>query len=139
MDHLSQSRRSWNMSRIRGRDTKPELAVRSALHRMGYRFRLHRADLPGKPDIILPKFKTVLFVHGCYWHRHSRCKLASMPKSRQKFWREKFTETVRRDRKNKAALKRLGWRVGIIWECQIRDKNRLSDRLSKHFSTPTPP
>ncbi|MBU1162905.1 MAG: DNA mismatch endonuclease Vsr, partial [Proteobacteria bacterium] len=87
MDIISKEKRSWNMSRIRGKDTKPEIIVRSMLHRMGYRFRLHRKDLPGKPDIVLPKYKTVIFVHGCFWHRHKGCKYAYTPKSRVKFWK----------------------------------------------------
>ena len=94
MDLLSQERRSWNMSRIRGKDTMPERLVRSLLHRMGYRFRLHRQDLPGRPDIVLPGRRTVVLVHGCYWHRHDGCRLAYTPKSNQTFWNSKFRENV---------------------------------------------
>ena len=100
-DILSKERRSWNMSRIRGSDTKPELLVRSLLHRMGYRFRLHRKDLPGRPDIVLPKYRTVIFVHGCFWHRHKGCKYAYTPKSRTDFWQNKFQGTVERDKRNR--------------------------------------
>ena len=121
------------MSRIRGKDTRPELAVRSALHQMGYRFRLHRKDLPGKPDIILPRFKTAVFVHGCYWHRHPRCKLAYIPKTRIDFWKKKFSENVRRDKRNKSALEKLNWRVIVIWECETQNRDHLSDRLRKDF------
>lgn len=119
VDRLTKEKRSWNMSRIRGKNTKPELIVRSMLHRMGYRFRLHREDLPGKPDIVLPKYKTVIFVHGCFWHRHKKCKYAYNPKSRKTFWQKKFNENVKRDRKRQNELKRLGWRVIVIWECQV--------------------
>ena len=132
-DRITPERRSWNMSRIRGKDTRPELAVRSALHRMGYRFRLHRKDLPGKPDIVLPRYKTAVFVHGCFWHRHPRCRLAYVPKTRTDFWTEKFSENVRRDRKNKSALKKLDWRVIVIWECETKNKDHLSDHLRRCF------
>jgi len=105
------------MSRIRSRDTGPELLVRSALHRAGYRFRLHRKDLPGRPDIVLPKYHTVVFVHGCFWHRHKGCKLAYTPKSRVAFWKKKFQSNVDRDRRKARALRQLGWHVITIWEC----------------------
>lgn len=117
-DSLSPERRSWNMSRIRGSDTQPEMQVRSALHRAGFRFRLHRKDLPGRPDIVLPKYNTVVFVHGCFWHRHPGCKLAYEPKSRTLFWNEKFRRNVERDLRNANELRRLGWRVVTVWECQ---------------------
>lgn len=118
VDTLSRERRSWNMSRIRGKNTQPELTVRSALHRAGYRFRLHRKDLPGRPDIVLPKYRTVVFVHGCFWHRHRGCKFAYAPKSRVDFWNEKFRSNVERDRRNASELRRLAWRVITVWECQ---------------------
>jgi DNA mismatch endonuclease (patch repair protein) len=124
-DRISKEHRSWNMSRIRGKDTKPELAVRSMLHRMGYRFRLHVKDLPGKPDIVLPKYRTVIFVHGCFWHRHPRCKYAYAPKSRARFWRWKLDENVNRDRKARRALRVLGWRVLTVWECEAYCTERL--------------
>jgi DNA mismatch endonuclease (patch repair protein) len=119
------------MSRIRGKDTKPEKLVRSLLHRMGYRFRLHRRDLPGTPDIVLPKYKTVLFVHGCFWHRHKSCKYAYTPKSRVEFWQEKFRSNVDRDKKARRALKQNGWQVVVIWECQTKDLDRLASRLDR--------
>jgi DNA mismatch endonuclease (patch repair protein) len=118
-DRLSRERRSWNMSRIRGKDTAPELLVRSALHRAGYRFRLHRKDLPGRPDVVLPKYRTVVFVHGCFWHRHKRCRFAYTPKSRVAFWQEKFRRNVERDRRKALALRRLGWKVVTVWECEV--------------------
>ena len=129
VDSLTKEKRSWNMSRIKSRDTKPELIVRSLLHRMGYRFRLHKKDLSGKPDIVLPKYKTVIFVHGCYWHRHPGCKYAYNPKSKKDFWQNKFNQNVKRDKINQAQLKEMGWKVIIVWECELRDL----DRLCKHF------
>lgn len=138
MDTLSRERRSWNMSRIRGRNTKPELVVRSILHRLGYRFRLHRRDLPGRPDIILPKHKTVILVHGCFWHRHSRCKYAYTPKSNLPFWQEKFASNIERDRVAVHRLRKLGWRVVVVWECQTAATERLAKRLDKALSWRAP-
>lgn len=129
MDRLTPSRRSWNMSRIRARDTAPEHAVRSALHRLGFRFRLHRADLPGTPDVILPKYKTVILVQGCFWHRHRRCVYAYQPKSNVRFWSDKFKGNVARDLRNKKRLQRLGWRVLVIWECKAADRPALEEYL----------
>jgi DNA mismatch endonuclease, patch repair protein len=130
MDSLSKERRSWNMSRIRSRDTSPELAVRSILHRLGYRFRLHAAHLPGKPDIVLPKWKHVILVHGCFWHRHKGCKFAYTPKSRIEFWNQKFEQNMARDAIAVQKLKSLGWRVTTIWECQTKDEEVLGQRLN---------
>jgi len=118
------------MSRIRAKDTTPELAVRSLLHRLGYRFRLHRKDLPGQPDIVLPKHQTVIFVHGCYWHRHKGCSFSYTPKTRTGFWLQKFEENVDRDTRTKKRLRNLGWRIIIVWECEIRDLESLAKRLS---------
>src|SRR5690606_9744744 len=117
------------MSRIRGRNTRPEKVVRSLLHRMGYRFRLHRRDLPGTPDMVLPRHRAVIFVHGCFWHRHGRCRYAYTPKSRVEFWEEKFRQNVERDRRNAWALRRAGWRVLVVWECEIRDLDKLERRI----------
>ncbi len=133
MDTLSPEKRSWNMSRVKNRDTKPEITVRSLLHRMGYRFRLHRKDLPGRPDIVLPKYNTVIFVHGCYWHRHKNCRFAYTPKSNIEFWTEKFENNLRRDAENKAKLENLGWRVKIIWECEARNHKKLIEIVQKHL------
>jgi len=119
------------MSRIRGKDTAPEVAVRSLLHRMGYRFRLHVRNLPGTPDIVLPKYKTVVFVHGCYWHRHRGCQFAYTPKSRIDFWERKFAENVRRDRTVRRQLRRLGWRSIVVWECQTRAPEKLTRRIHR--------
>jgi len=109
------------MSRIKGFNTKPELLVRSALHKKGLRFRIHTADLPGKPDIILPKYKAAIFVHGCFWHRHKKCKKAYTPKSRLDFWQNKFEENVIRDEKKEKELKKMGWKIFVIWECEIEN------------------
>jgi DNA mismatch endonuclease (patch repair protein) len=121
MDRISKEQRSWNMSRIKGRNTKPELIVRSYLHKAGYRFRLHRKDLPGSPDIVLPRFNTVIFVNGCFWHRHKNCKYAYTPKSRQEFWQEKFVRTVQRDQEKTEKLIKSGWQVHTIWECKLKN------------------
>jgi DNA mismatch endonuclease (patch repair protein) len=119
------------MSRIRGKETKPEIAVRKLAHRMGYRFRLHRRDLPGSPDIVFPGRRLALFVHGCFWHRHRGCRFAYTPKTNVEFWKTKFKNNVARDARAKGGLERLGWRVAIIWECETADRNSLSIRLRK--------
>jgi DNA mismatch endonuclease, patch repair protein len=129
MDRLNKEHRSWNMSRIRGSNTKPELVVRSLLHRMGYRFRLHRRDLPGRPDIVLPKHKTVVQVHGCFWHRHTGCKMAYKPRTRWAFWKTKFAGNVERDQRTHRELQALGWRVIVIWECETRNAVKLEGIL----------
>lgn len=128
MDTLSKERRSWNMSRIKGSDTKPELVVRSFLHKHGFRFRLHVKNLPGKPDIVLPKYKTVIEIRGCYWHRHEGCKFAYTPKSNLDFWNAKFKENVARDAKNDEVLSAMGWQVIVIWECETATS--FEDKLS---------
>jgi DNA mismatch endonuclease (patch repair protein) len=120
VDTLTAERRSWNMSRIRGRDTAPERQLRSLLHRSGFRFRLHDGRLPGRPDIVLPKYGTAVFVHGCFWHRHEGCRYATTPSTRPEFWREKFEGNVRRDADNRAALEEAGWNVVTVWECELK-------------------
>lgn len=134
MDRLSKEHRSWNMSRIRSRNTKPEVAVRSLLHRMGFRFRIHAKKLPGCPDILLTKYRSVIFVHGCFWHRHQGCRFAYQPRSRKAFWARKFKENVERDRKNCAALSQLGWHVIIVWECELRNIDALAERLESELA-----
>ncbi len=119
MDRLSPERRSWLMSRIKGANTKPEIGVRSLLHRIGYRFRLHRRDLPGTPDIVLPGRKAVVFVHGCFWHGHA-CKRAKMPKTREDYWAEKIDGNRRRDARKRRQLRALGWKVVVVWECETK-------------------
>lgn len=131
MDRLTRERRSWNMSRIRGRDTRPERAVRSLLHGLGFRFRLHPRRMPGRPDVVLPKYRSVVLVHGCFWHRHSRCPFAYTPKSRTEFWVQKFAENVARDRRTLTALRKAGWKVIVVWECELRKPEVLSRRLDR--------
>ena len=123
------------MSRIRGKDTKPELAVRSALHRMGYRFRLHRKDLPGRPDIVLPKYRAVVFVNGCFWHRHKGCRFAYTPKTRKEFWKKKFLENINRDKRSRTALEKEGWTVFTVWECETRSVDGLQKLLAHLFKS----
>ena len=129
MDILTREQRSANMARIGQRNTSPELAVRRALHRMGYRFRLHRRDLPGTPDVVLPRHKTIFLVHGCFWHRHSHCRFAYTPKSHVDFWKAKFEANVVRDQRVERELRNMGWVVRIIWECETRDLTALEDEL----------
>ena len=121
-DTISQSHRSWNMSQIKGSNTKPELIVRSFLHNNSLRFRLNDKNLPGKPDIVLKKYQTVIFVDGCYWHRHDGCKLAYNPKSRKKFWQKKFNDNVARDKHVNSIYTSLPWNLIRIWECEINSQ-----------------
>ena len=127
--HEVSEQRSRNMSAIKSKNTKPEITVRKLLHSMGYRFRLHKKDLPGSPDIVLPKYKTVIFVHGCFWHRHQNCKYASNPKTRREFWEKKFKENIERDKKTQEKLKNLGWKTKIVWECEIKKQDKLIKKL----------
>ena len=119
------------MSRIRGKDTKPEMAVRKMLHAAGFRFRLHVKDLPGKPDIVLPRWRAVIFVHGCFWHRHEGCKDTTTPKTRTEWWLEKFAKNVANDLKKRSALEEAGWKVIVIWECEIKTIIDLKTKLTE--------
>lgn len=121
MDTLTKARRSKNMAAIRSKDTKPEKCVRSFLHTSGLRFRLHAKELPGKPDLVLPRYKAVVFIHGCFWHGHSPCKIARTPKSNLEYWVPKIQRNIARDACSKKALQKLGWKVITIWECSITD------------------
>jgi len=136
MDRISTKHRSWNMGRIQSRDTKPEKTVRSILHGLGYRFRLHRKDLPGKPDIVLTRYNSVIFVHGCFWHRHKDCKKASIPKTKKTFWKEKFKANIERDIKVKNELKSNGWRVLVVWECELTDIESVEKELGNFLKIP---
>lgn len=127
MDRLTPQERSANMSRIRGKDTKPEMRLRRYLHSRGLRYRLHARDLPGSPDIVLRPSRLAVFVHGCFWHRHEGCRLTTLPTTNKSFWQEKFARNVKRDREVQAALQRLGWETMIVWECQTRDESQLID------------
>jgi DNA mismatch endonuclease, patch repair protein len=129
MDVFSREKRSQIMSRVSGKNTKPELIVRSSLHNMGYRFRLHRSDLPGKPDITLPKFKKVIFVHGCFWHGHRGCRRSKRPSTNKKFWQEKLDKNMERDKLNIKNLKEFGWDVLVVWTCEVNDDRELKRKL----------
>ena len=121
-DIHSKETRSYNMSRIRSKDTKPEILVRKFLHKNGFRYRLHVKDLSGKPDIVLPKYKTVIFIHGCFWHGHEGCKKASLPKTRTEWWTDKIQKNAANDQNVEITLLDLGWRVIKIWECELKSK-----------------
>lgn len=125
--------RSDIMRAVKRTHTAPEIIVRQALHSLGLRFRLHRRDLPGSPDIVLPRFRTVVFVHGCFWHRHPDCRYATTPKSRQDYWLPKFTANVERDTRKEALLREQGWRVLLVWECEAKKRERLLNRLRREF------
>lgn len=119
-DKLTPEKRSWNMSQIKGKDTKIEVEVRKYLFSKGYRFRKNDKRYPGKPDIVLPKYHAAIFVHGCFWHRHEGCKDATTPKTRTEFWLEKFDKNVKNDQIKQEKLRELGWKVIVIWECEIK-------------------
>lgn len=129
VDHVSKSRRSEIMSAIRSKETKPELAVRRLLYALGYRFRLHDARLPGKPDIVFKSRKKVVFVHGCFWHRHPKCKYAGIPKTRTEYWKEKFKRNVRRDKLAQTKLLDMGWECLVVWQCELKDPDALSSKM----------
>jgi DNA mismatch endonuclease, patch repair protein len=129
VDSISPERRSDNMARIRSKDTVPELLVRSLVHKLGYRFRLHRPDLPGRPDIVLPKMMKAILVHGCFWHQHRNCIDGRLPKSRRDYWLPKLMRNKHRDRENRAKLRKAGWSVLVVWDCETRDTLRLQKAL----------
>lgn len=131
MDNLTSEERSAVMGLVKSRNTKPEIKVRKALYALGFRYRLHAKDLPGSPDIVFRKYKTVVFVHGCFWHRHPKCKKKRVPKSNIKFWIDKFEENVARDRKILLQYKELGWNVVIVWECETEKADLLERALSR--------
>ena len=140
MDNLSPEDRSWCMSRIRSRDMKPELAVRSMVHRLGYRFRLHRRDLPGKPDLVLPRHRAVIFVNGCFWHWHPdpHCPIAGLPKSNLEYWEPKFERTRNRDQQHIASLQADSWRVLVVWECELQNPTEVLVRIDAFLGVPQP-
>jgi|SRR5687767_2114448 len=138
MDSLSKQRRSWNMSRIRSKGTRPELALTAAIRQLGFLVETHVSHLPGSPDLILPRARIAIFLHGCFWHRHGKCKYAYTPKSRIRFWLTKFDENKRRDRRVRARLRAAGWRVLVVWECDLRRKplrNHLKEKITRLRST----
>lgn len=130
VDRLTPERRSALMANVRSKNTSPEIRVRKAAHALGYRFRLHRKDLPGHPDLVFPGRKKIVFVHGCFWHRHPGCNKATTPKSHVKYWKDKFRKNVARDKATEKALRELGWDVLVIWECQTKHVEELSEKLS---------
>ncbi len=133
-DTLTSERRSWNMSRIRGRDTAPELLLRSLLPRAGGRFRRRARELPGRPDVVLPRYRAAIFVHGCFWHRHPGCRNATTPTTRREFWQEKFDGNVSRDVRNRIALEAAGWTVHTVWECELKaDAENVVRRLTNEL------
>lgn len=132
-DIFGREKRREIMSRIRGRDTKPEMVVRRIAHGLGFRFRLHRRDLPGRPDIVFPRYRAVILVHGCFWHRHPGCKYAYSPKTRVQFWEEKFKNNVERDSRNERALRDLGWRTMVVWECEVKDHEQVAERIVSYL------
>lgn len=136
-DVHSKETRSYNMSRIRSKDTKPELLVRKFLHKNGFRYRLHVKNLPGKPDIVLPKYKTVIFVHGCFWHGHEGCKYYVVPKTRTEWWLEKIGRNIENDLKALQIFKTNGWKVVVIWQCELRKSNyeQSLNQLRNHLIT----
>ena len=134
VDVYTKAKRSWVMSRIRGKDTRPERAVRSFLHRSGFRFRLHGSWLPGRPDVVLPKYRAVVFVNGCFFHGHPGCKRATTPATNRVFWTRKIARNRRRDAAVHRALRKAGWRVVTVWECQVGDPTRLRSGLRQLFT-----
>ncbi|MCJ2068896.1 very short patch repair endonuclease [Methylobacterium sp. J-030] len=136
MDRLSPTDRSRLMGKVRGKDTTPEIKTRKVAHAFGYRFRLHRRDLPGSPDLVFPARQKVIFVHGCFWHRHPGCRKASTPTTRRTFWQEKFDRNVERDVRKEIQLIAAGWDVLVIWECETRDVERLTKTLQEFLGAP---
>ncbi|HTU09726.1 MAG TPA: DNA mismatch endonuclease Vsr [Allosphingosinicella sp.] len=136
MDTLTSVERSARMARVRGKDSKPEMLVRRLVHAMGFRYRLHDRRLPGSPDLVFPRLRKVIFVHGCFWHRHEdiHCKLARWPKSRLDFWRPKLQGNRERDLRHQAELEKLGWRIFVVWECRMRDKEQLENELREFLT-----
>ena len=131
-DNLSPEQRSWNMSRISSRNTSIEMAVRKCLHSQGFRYRVNDRRYPGKPDIVLPKYKTAIFINGCFWHHHENCKYATVPKTRTEFWLEKFETNRRNDYIKQEKLREMGWKVIVIWECEIKHsfESRMKDVIA---------
>ena len=128
-DVFTKEKRSWIMGRVKGRDTKPEIMVRSIVHRMRFRFRVHRGDLPGNPDIVLPRHGRVIFVHGCFWHSHKGCSRSKRPTTNRRFWHKKLEENVARDKRIRGKLHRIGWKVLVVWQCETRKPEKLLGKL----------
>lgn len=137
MDKLSPARRSWNMQRIRGKDTKPELTVRRTAHALGYRYRVHSAKLPGKPDLVFASRRKVIFVHGCFWHQHTDldCPIVRVPKSALQYWKPKLMRNAERDAEHLAKLETDGWKILVVWECQVKDEEKLKAELQSFLES----
>ena len=134
MDMLSKEHRSWNMSQIKSKDTQPELLLRSMLHRNGSRYKLHVKTLPGKPDLVFPRYRSVIFVNGCFLHRHNSCQFPYMPKSREAFWEDKFEKTIARDKRNEQELRNSDWAVITVWECELKwAPNKVIDQVTEYL------
>jgi len=134
MDRVDRAIRSKNMAAVKSKNTQPELAVRRVAHRLGYRFRLHRTDLPGKPDIVFPRLRLAVFVHGCFWHQHPNCTKSVLPTSNSAFWSAKLTRNVARDKQNTEHLNKLGWATTTIWECETKNQERLFRKMERCLS-----
>jgi DNA mismatch endonuclease (patch repair protein) len=130
-DVFSKEKRSWIMSRVKGRDTKPEILVRSFVHRMGFRFRVQRRDLPGNPDIVLPRHGKVILVHGCFWHGHKRCPRSKRPTTNKGFWNKKLDRNIERDKQFRRMLRSMGWKVLVVWQCETRKPEKLLGKLER--------
>lgn len=133
-DVFSREKRSWIMSRVNGLNTKPEVLVRSLIHRMGYRFRIHRRDLPGNPDIVLSRHGKVIFVHGCFWHGHKKCPRSKRPTTNESFWNKKLDNNIKRDKRFFRAIRQLNWKVLVIWECETRKTELLLQKLERFLN-----
>jgi DNA mismatch endonuclease, patch repair protein len=130
-DVFSKEKRSWIMSRVKWRDTKPEILVRSFVHRLGFRFRVHRRDLPGNPDILLPRHGMVIFVHGCFWHGHKRCPRSKRPETNKSFWNQKLDANIERDKRFRKELRRMGWKLLVVWQCETSNPEKLLEKLER--------
>jgi len=130
-DVFSKEKRSWIMSRVKGRDTKPEMLVRSFVHRMGFRFRVHRRDLPGNPDIVLPRHGKLIFVHGCFWHGHKQCPRSKRPATNKNFWDKKLDANIKRDKHIQNELRRMGWKLLVLWQCETHNPEKLLRKLER--------
>jgi DNA mismatch endonuclease (patch repair protein) len=134
-DHVNPERRSFIMSSVQSKHTKPEMAIRSLVHGRGFRYRLHVATLPGKPDLVFPARRKIILVHGCFWHRHKRCRYATSPKTRTEFWQNKFCANVDRDRRTTRKLRAMGWAILVVWQCELKNPERLSKRIDDFLSS----
>jgi len=134
VDHVDRKKRSLIMAAVHSEDTGPEMAIRRIVHSLGFRYRLHVRALPGKPDLVFPARRKIVFVHGCFWHRHGKCRYASLPKTRKAFWLAKFAANVERDRCAKRDLKKMGWAVLTVWQCELKKLEKLTGRLNEFLS-----